>query len=106
MVTRYKLVFSKIASQDLDDTFNYISCCLNAPKAAASLMSQIHRQIKLLTVTPYMCPACSDPIFSRFGYRKLVIQNYLVIYYVDEKSKSVYIVRVSYGKSNYASFIE
>lgn len=34
-------------------------------------------------------------------YRKLVIENYIVLYVVEEKDKKVIIYKVVYGRSDY-----
>ena len=36
------------------------------------------------------------------GYRKAVVQRYVLIYKVSEEEKTVSILRVFYGRQNYA----
>lgn len=38
-------------------------------------------------------------------YRRLIIKNFVVIYTVSEKEKTVYIVHMFYGRSNYLNLL-
>ena len=50
-----------------------------------------------------MYPLCSEPL-DALGYRKIVIENYILIYSVDEKSETVNLLRSFYGKRKYINF--
>ena len=39
-------------------------------------------------------------------YRKTVVENYLMFYWVDEPGKTVTVARVIYGKRDYGKMIE
>lgn len=39
------------------------------------------------------------------GYRKLIIDNYILFYLVDEENKQVTIMRVLYGKQKYENLL-
>ena len=39
-------------------------------------------------------------------YRKLVIDNYIVLYEVDENYKQVVVYRIIYGKTDYLKIID
>jgi len=51
-----------------------------------------------------MYPLCIESPMRELGYRKLVIKNYIVIYGASEPENAVNIVRIFYGRQNYARF--
>lgn len=83
----YKLIFAPEFVKDLENTFDYISAILKVPNAAKK----------------FMYPLCSEPL-DALGYRKIVIENYILIYSVDEKSETVNLLRSFYGKRKYINF--
>lgn len=101
----YKLVFAPEFIKDLDNTFDYISAVLTAPNAAKALMKKIDYSILKLKEMPYMYPLCSEPLDS-LGYRKIIVENYIVVYSVDEKFKTVNVLRSFYGKRQYINFFK
>ena len=99
----YKLIFAPEFVKDLENTFDYISAILKVPNAAKKLMKKIDDSIIKLKEMPYMYPLCSEPL-DALGYRKIVIENYILIYSVDEKSETVNLRRSFYGKRKYINF--
>lgn len=47
----------------------------------------------------------ADEFLKSKGYRKLIIDNYIVFYLVDEGNKQVIIMRVLYGKQKYEDLL-
>lgn len=45
------------------------------------------------------------PVLATWGIRLKVINNYLAFYIIDEKSKTVHIVRFLYEKRNWISIL-
>jgi len=101
---KYNLKFSYEAEKDLGELFEYIFLTLSAPQAAEKLLAEIERQIRDLTNHPFMCPLCLESPMHTLGYRKLTVKNYIVIYGVNESEKTVNIVRIFYGRQDYARF--
>ena len=101
---KYKLKFSKEAGNDLDGLFEYISLTLYAPQAAKELLAEIEKRVRNLTNHPFMCPLCMESPMRELGYRKLIIKNYVVVYGISEQEKVVNIVRIFYGRQDYARF--
>ncbi len=104
-MTKYKLIFAPEFIRDLNDTFEYISIVLKNESAAKSLMKKIDNAIVLLKDTPLIYPLCAEPL-DIMGYRKIIIKNYIVIYWVDEQKQTVNLLRCFYGKQDYLRFFE
>ena len=52
-----------------------------------------------------MSELLKDEILRKKGYRKIVIDNYIVIYKVNKDEKSVIIVRIIYNRRQYQDLI-
>ena len=99
----YKLIETRLASQDLDNILEYMAVRLQNPAAASAFADAVEQCYDLLEHTPLMYEACRDLRLRAKGYRKAVIRNYVLIYKVDEKNRTVLLLRVFYGKQDYAS---
>ena len=54
---------------------------------------------------PFSCSYVADEFLRNKGYRKLIIDNYIVFYLIDEENKQVIIMRVLYGKQKYEDLL-
>lgn len=105
MRQNYKLKFTPIAYEDLDQIYGYIAENLHANNAADKLMDDIEKKISRLKNFPFSCEYVSDDLLKEKGYRKLIINNYIVFYLVNEKLKTVIIMRIIYGAMQYKKIL-
>lgn len=70
-----------------------------------NLMDKIENAIKRLTRFPFSCNLVSDGFLKNKGYRKLIIDNYIVFYLVSEIEKQVIIMRILYGAIKYQNVL-
>ena len=101
MSSKYKVKFTPLADNDMDEIYQYIFDILSAPMAAENLITEIEERTKQLEDMPYSCPAVDDELLKAKGYRKLVVKNYIAFYVVSDSKKLVTIMRVVYGASDY-----
>lgn len=94
-----------LAYQDLDEIDNYIRFQLSGPQAANNLMSKIENSIDKFQDFAYLGSEIYDAYLSQKGYRKLVVDNYIIFYLVDEKGSRIYIMRVLYGAREYRDLL-
>lgn len=104
MDIRYEVILTNTAKMDLNNIYKYISSFLFAPKAAKNFIDKFKINILRLEYLPKSCSIINEAINSKFEYRKLMINNYIAIYSVDEENKKVYIHRIIYKKVNYFKF--
>jgi len=97
----YRLKFTPKASEDLEQIYSYIVSKLFAEIAADNLLQKIENSIMRLKSSPYSGSFVADEPLKSRGYRKLVIENYLAFYLVNESEKMVVIMRIFYGTQNY-----
>ena len=101
----YKIIETRLASEDLDRILEYIAVTLENPLAAASFADNVASCYDRLEQTPLMYEACRDMRLRAMGYRKAVIQQYILIYKVDERMKVVSNLRFFHGSQQYTRFL-
>jgi len=101
----YKLIVSADAHRDIDDITRYIAHEICNLPAAISFLDDVEKSYRFIVENPYMYGLCADKRLQKEGYRKVPIKNYLVIYRVDEEKKRVSVVRVIYGRRDYAKLL-
>ena len=101
MAIKYELILTDRAKQELEDIYYYISKSLMADKAAENLINKIEKSILRLETMPESCSRIEELKEKNRVYRKLIINNYVAIYRIDEVNQKVYIIRIVYGGRNY-----
>lgn len=96
----YEVIFTDIAKEELEEIYEYISEHLLEVGAANKLMDEIEQSILRLEQNPYSCVEVHIKPHNNV-YRKLVIDNYIALYEIEETYKQVVIYRVVYGKRDY-----
>lgn len=98
----YHIILSDSAKEDLDKIYKYISESLIEKNTAERIISNIEDNILRLEEFPYSCPEINIKPHNDI-VRKLIIDNYLVLYDVNEEKMQVNIYNVVYNKSDYLS---
>lgn len=98
---KYIVSLTSRALRDLDDIYIYIAQTLLVPETALGLIDKIEKEILSLENMPYRFPERKTGAYANRGYRQLFVNNYTVIYRVDEKHKQVIIVTVRYTPSQF-----
>ncbi|MDD4494735.1 MAG: type II toxin-antitoxin system RelE/ParE family toxin [Eubacteriales bacterium] len=101
----YRLIVTEYADNDLDSIISYIAIQLANPVAATNLLDQVEKCYEYLKSNPYMYERSHDVRLEKEGYRKATINNYVLVYKIDEIAKAVIIYRVFYGAQNYMKLI-
>ena len=101
----YRLKFTPKASEDLEQIYIYISQKLFSEVAADNLLEKIENSVMQLECFPYSCSYVSDDALKSKGYRKLIVDNYIVFYLVNEMEKQVVIMRILYGAQAYQDLL-
>lgn len=98
---RYKVFLSPKAHRDLDKIYAYIADSLLEPDTALALVERIEGGILSLDTLPYRCPERKTGAYANMGYRQLFVENYTVVYRIDEQNKRIVVVTVRYSKSQF-----
>ncbi|GAB5085671.1 type II toxin-antitoxin system RelE/ParE family toxin [Ruminococcus sp. 25CYCFAH16] len=101
----YTIEYLPIAGRDMVDIAKYIGVKLENPEAAERLAEKMIEAAEKLTDMPYKCPVYIPVKPLRHEYRKLIVQNYIMFYWVDEDKKLITIARVVYSGRDYENLL-
>ena len=101
----YSLHFLPAARQDMTEIVLYISQELLSPLAAKKLTDEMQKAVEGLTIFPYINAVLQTVKPLKKEYRKLVVKNYVILYWVDSKRKEVTIARVVFARRDYISLL-
>lgn len=101
----YRVIITELANNDLEGIVSYLLEELLSPVAAANLLNEIEKAYEHLSTNPLMYEVCHDVRLAKDGYHRVVIKNYVLIYKIDEKLKTVNILRFFYGAMDYINLI-
>ena len=101
----YKLIVTEHAHQDLDKIVSYIAVELVNPIAATNFLDKVDKCYGFLKSNPWMYEKCQNKHLQKEGYRRAPINNYLLVYKIDEEFKTVSILRFFYGAQDYINLI-
>ncbi|HNX28721.1 MAG TPA: type II toxin-antitoxin system RelE/ParE family toxin [Syntrophomonadaceae bacterium] len=101
----YKLNVSELAHQDLDRIVSYIAEQLANLRAAGDFLEEVDKCYGNLRINPLMYAKCQDKRLEMEDYRKVLIKNYVLVYKINEASKTVSVLRFFYGAQDYVNLI-
>lgn len=96
----YNIKFLDDANKDISDISRYIGVELCNPVAADRLVD------KILSDMPYMYGVYESPVPIKVEFRKFIVKNYAVFYYIDESEKVVKIAHVVYARRNFSNVLK
>ena len=98
---KYVVKLMSRALRDLDGIYDYIAHALSEPETALNLVGRIEDAILSLESFPYRCAERKQGFYVNRGYRQLFVENYTVIFRIDETRKTVVVVTVRYSRSRF-----
>lgn len=97
----YKIQITPGAEQHLDNLIYYIMNVLCNPDAALNLLSEIEEIYRKLIHNPKMYERSEDLLLQARGYRKIPVDNYVILYLVDDERQIISIMGYFHGLENY-----
>ena len=97
---KYKVKINPSAICDLDSIYEYIASEKLAPENSKRQVNRIKNAILDLKTFPQSHQERNEGRYAGKGYRQLLIDNYIVIFRIDETNKIVYIVTIQYQGRN------
>ena len=92
MSGKYRYKFTELCQSDMDEALDYISFVLDA------CLSHFRLHKKPAYGNLYTRPDCQYYYISDPHYRRSIIGNHVMIFYVDDDSMEIRILRFLYGK--------
>ena len=105
-MSKYKVLLTPEFQQEIRDIHSYIANTLLVPETAAKQVVRIMDVVKSLDEMPERNPLYEKEPWHSRGLRKVVIDNYVVFYYVNKKVNEVAVFHVFYGGRNIEDIIK
>ena len=96
----YHIEYLPSALLDLTEISAYIGVKLQNPSAADNFAENIIKAVDDLSEMPYKFSTYTPIKPVKHEYRKIIVKNYLIFYWIDEDKKLVSVARVVYGRRN------
>lgn len=100
ILDKYKVKINPKAIRELDSIYDYIANEKLAPENAGGQIDRIKRAVLSLDTFPQSHQKRNVGRYAGKGYRQLLINNYVVIFRIDETDKTVYVVTIQYQGRN------
>lgn len=97
---KYKIKVNPKAIRELDSIYEYIANEIMAPENAKGQVDRIKKAILSLDTFPQSHQERNEGRYAGKGYRQLLIDNYIVIFRIDEPHQTVYIITIQYQGRN------
>ena len=101
MDKKYNIIIEKYAQKDLESIYNYICNKLVNKEAAIKLLNKINEKFDSISLFPKSAPLIINNYVKNKNIRKLLIDNYIAFYEVDDIKNEIRIIRIMYGMQNY-----
>ena len=101
MDKKYNIIIEKYAQKDLESIYNYICNKLVNKEAAIKLLNKINEKFDSIALFPKSAPLIINNYVKNKKIRKLLIDNYIAFYEVDDIKNEIRIIRILYGMQNY-----
>jgi plasmid stabilization system protein ParE len=86
------------AVSDLYEILNYITIILKAPESAECIYLSVKQKIFSLSQMPARHNIVKDEQYASIGIRILTVENYNVLYTVDEIKQKGYVLRILHSR--------
>ncbi len=102
---KYKIYYSPVASADLKGIYTHIAFNLKEKTIAENQVNRIREAIKNLDTLPNRNSRLELELKQPEEMRKMVVNNYIIFYIVDEQRKEVNVARILYGGRDIKSIL-
>ena len=94
----------KLADQfleEFEEICDHISNKLKNIDAQNRLREKVIYNVLLLENSPQMCTEIENTDRTERQYRKMIVNNYVILYTIDESEKVIYVAHIYYSGRNY-----
>jgi len=104
-MNKYFVEVTDTAQSDLKEIVSYISIELKNPISAKRLLTKFKDNILSLEEMPKRQNLVNDEVLSSRGIRRLLVDNYMIFYVVDDSKNKVTVIRTLYARRDWESLI-
>lgn len=95
---KYEIKLYPRAYRDINEIYTYIALEKLSPENARGQTDRIWNALKTLETFPSAHQDRMEGRFAGHGYKQLLIDNYIVIFRINEERKTVYVVTIQYHR--------
>lgn len=103
--SNFKIFFTNEFIKEMDYIYNYISKNLYSKNSAKKLMKKVEDHIENLKFMPKSYAIVKEIEEINLEYRRIVIDNYSILYTISESENTIYVVHMYYNASDYLNKI-
>lgn len=92
----YAVEIAESAERDITEISDVVAFAYGDPVGAARIAGRILDEIGTLSEMPARYPISRNPAIAPLGCRQFSVGNFNIVYRIDETSKTVHVVAVSY----------
>lgn len=104
-MTEYKVIIELPAQRDLQGLLRYITDTLKEPVVARRIYISIKEQILTLNQMPLRHSVVKEQPYAAMGVRKLLVENYIAFYIIDEEKREVHVLRILYNRREWQNIL-
>lgn len=101
ILEQYSVKLLPAAYDDIDEIYGYIALHLQEPSTAQKLVQTLENAIFSLETLPCRGACRKTGAYANAHYRQLFVNNFTIVYRVEEEPKQVIIVTVRYAKRQF-----
>ena len=105
-MVRYEIQVEDDAKADIRKLMRYIVSEFQEPEIADRMKRRIYQECASLNFMPKRYSVSRFPALARLGYRVTSVGKYLILYTVNDSTRSVHIKRVVYGGQDWPSLFQ
>ena len=98
MEGEFQVKITPYALGQLQEIKGYISTSLQVPNTAKRWLANIKKELATLSQLPARFPLAEEEPWHSQGVHKMSVGNHLVYYWIDEDTRTVWIIAVIYGR--------
>lgn len=100
MADNYEVKITRQAQEQMAEIVDYISHELFASEAANKLLDKMESNIMSLSDFPERYKLIEEEPWKTEGIRKIIVNNFLIYYWINVPDKKVHVTAVIYSKRN------
>ena len=89
----------------MDNIYFYFSDNLSEEETAINIITSLKEAVFSLEIMPGRYSLVNDFSLAKMGYRHISVKNYIILYLINEKKKTVTVARIVHEKMNYTKFL-
>lgn len=98
---KYKVIITPTAYKEINKIYDYITDDLYAENAAKRLMNKVEQEVQSLKDAPKIYTEIEKFDELKRVYIRIVVDNYVILYTIDEDNEVVFVSHMYYGGRNY-----